>query len=93
MRLHAVIITLAAVVAGGGLQAQPTFRGGVDLVTLGVSVVDREGRLVTDLQEADFEIREDGTPQTLAYFARGDAEDARAPPARPADGRQRQHGA
>jgi len=75
VRHHAVIITIAAVVAVGGLQAQPTFRGGVDLVTLGVSVVDRAGRLVTDLQEGDFEIREDGRPQTLAYFARGDAAD------------------
>lgn len=75
VRHHAGIIMCAAVLAGGSLQAQPTFRAGVDLVTFGVSVVDREGRLVTDLREDDFEIREDGTPQTLASFARGDAVD------------------
>ncbi|MDP1572451.1 MAG: VWA domain-containing protein [Vicinamibacterales bacterium] len=75
MRHHAGIIMCAAVVTGAGLQAQPTFRAGVDLVTFGVSVVDQAGRLVTDLREDDFEIREDGTPQTLASFARGDAAD------------------
>jgi Ca-activated chloride channel family protein len=33
--------------------------------------VDKEGRLVTDLEEADFVVYEDGVPQELAYFARG----------------------
>ena len=52
-------------------SAQTTFRAGVDLVTFGVTVVDRKGNLVTDLTEADFEVFEDGKPQTLKYFTRG----------------------
>jgi Ca-activated chloride channel homolog len=50
---------------------QPVFRTGVDLVTFGVTVVDRRGNLVTDLTRADFEILEDGTPQTITHFTRG----------------------
>ncbi len=50
---------------------QPTFRAGVDLVTFGVTVVDRRGNLVTDLTRADFEIREDGALQTVTHFTRG----------------------
>lgn len=76
MSHHAVLAALAGVVAVGSLHAQhPTFRAGVDLVTFGVTVVDRRGQIVTDLTEDDFEIREDGTAQVIRYFARGDASD------------------
>ena len=54
---------------------QPTFRAGVDLVTFGVTVVDRKGNLVTDLTRADFEILEDGAAQTVTHFARGLGDD------------------
>ena len=40
--------------------------------TFGVTVTDRKGKLVTDLTQDDFEILEDGKPQTIQYFARGD---------------------
>jgi Ca-activated chloride channel family protein len=50
---------------------QVVFRGGVDLVTFGVTVTDRRGNLVTDLDQNDFEIVEDGRPQTIQYFAPG----------------------
>lgn len=50
---------------------QPTFRAGVDLVTFGVTAVDRRGNLVADLTQDDFEIVEDGKPQTIKYFTRG----------------------
>ena len=56
-----------------GLAQGPTFRAATDLVTVGVSVSDRRGGLRTDLQATDFEIREDGKPQAVTYFARGDA--------------------
>jgi len=55
---------------------QPTYRSGIDLVTFGVTAVDRKGNLVADLSGDDFEIIEDGRPQTLKYFARGDSNDA-----------------
>jgi Ca-activated chloride channel homolog len=54
---------------------QAVFHGGIDLVSFGVSVGARNGDFVTDLTADDFEILEDGEPQTITYFARGD-EDA-----------------
>jgi Ca-activated chloride channel family protein len=45
------------------------FRGGVDLVNLAATVTDKKGNLITDLTAADFEVLEDGKPQTVRYFA------------------------
>ncbi len=53
---------------------QQTFRAGVDLVTFGVTVVDRKGNLVTDLTRDDFEVIEDGRRHELQYFAFGDGD-------------------
>jgi VWFA-related protein len=47
-----------------------TFRVEVDVVNVYCTVEDKNGRLIPDLGEKDFEIREDGKPQTLKYFAR-----------------------
>jgi Ca-activated chloride channel family protein len=69
------VLAIAAAVAGAaavGAGQQPVFRGGVDLVNFGVSVSDREGNFITDLTPEDFEVVEDGVPQTLTYFARGE---------------------
>lgn len=75
MRAFLLLASLAAttVVTVG---QQPTFRAGVDLVTFGVTVVDKKGNLVTNLSEEDFTVIEDGTPQMVRYFARGDGETA-----------------
>ncbi len=56
-------------------QAQ-VFRSTVDLVSLGVTVTDREGRFVTDLTADDFAITEDGSGQSVRLFLRGDAKPA-----------------
>ena len=48
---------------------RPRFRAGVDLVPIDVSVIDRKGRPVTDLTQADFEIFEDGVRQDIKSFA------------------------
>lgn len=69
--LWAAVCTAAA----GGQQ---TFRAGVDLVTIGVTVVDRRGNLVTGLTGDDFQILEDGKRQDLLYFAAGDGDAAPA---------------
>src|SRR5258708_34890166 len=58
--------------------AQPTFRATVDLVQFGVTVVDKQGKPVTGLKPEDFQIVENGKPQTLKYFTAG--EPAQAPP-------------
>lgn len=53
-------------------QQVPAFRGGIDLVNVGVTVTDRAGGLVADLGPEDFEIQEDGRTQTIANFLAGD---------------------
>ena len=55
-----------------GGDGQPTFRASVDLVHFGVTVTDRRGNFLTDLNAVDFEIIEEGQKQTLRLFARGD---------------------
>src|SRR5262245_61506942 len=55
------------------LGAQPAnFRAGTELVSVTATVTDRRGQYVTDLRREDFEILEDGKPQTLQQFARGE---------------------
>jgi VWFA-related protein len=72
MLLAASLLAAMAVTNG----QQPTFRTGVDLVTFGVTVLDKKGNLVADLTKEDFTVIEDGKPQTVQYFARGDGESA-----------------
>jgi len=49
-------------------------------VNVGVTVTDRKGNLVAGLSTDDFEVLEDGKPQTVRYFAAGDdAGDDRPP--------------
>lgn len=68
------VVFVAAFTAS--LGGQPSFRSGVELVTFGVTVVDRRGNLVTDLTRDDFEVVEDGRPEELNYFAVGDGDTA-----------------
>lgn len=46
-------------------QQQPPFRTAVDLVEVDVTVIDRNGKPVTDLTAADFDIRERGQTQRI----------------------------
>jgi Ca-activated chloride channel family protein len=62
-----------ALVAG---QQPPVFRGGIDLVNFGVTVMDRSGNSIGDLSVDDFEIVEEGQKQAIKYFSRGDAIDS-----------------
>jgi len=74
MQRRALVGTLTATLALGAvsMRAQtPTFRTGIDLATFGVTVVDKKGEYLADLNAEDFEIIEDGQKQTLKYFARG----------------------
>jgi Ca-activated chloride channel homolog len=68
------ILVLAVVLGPAVLsgQEQPTFRTAVDLVNFGVTVTDKRGNFLTDLNASDFELIEDGQKQTLRLFARGD---------------------
>jgi VWFA-related protein len=47
---------------------QPTFRAGIDSVSVDVVVTDRQGKPVRDLTKADFTIEENGKLQTIETF-------------------------
>jgi Ca-activated chloride channel family protein len=49
-------------------QRQPSFRIGVELVSLNVTVSDGAGRYVTDLEPEDFNVFEDGVKQEITFF-------------------------
>ncbi len=68
-----VLLATALVVA-----QQPTFRSQIDLVNFGVVVTDKQGTPITGLTADDFEIKEQGKPQTIKFFAAGDPENAPA---------------
>jgi Ca-activated chloride channel family protein len=60
----ALAVTLSA------QQAQePVFRTGTRTVPVYVTVTDADGRLVPDLGQDDFEILDNGKPQTISIFA------------------------
>jgi VWFA-related protein len=46
-----------------------TFKLPVDVVIVNATINDKEGNPVTDLQQSDFKIYEDGKPQTIQTFA------------------------
>src|SRR4026209_149194 len=65
--LTAAALVLLAVVAVRA-QPQPTFRGGTSIVPMLATVLDPSGRLVPDLEQADFTILDNGKPQELVFF-------------------------
>ncbi len=67
-RLCAGLLALSLAGTSAG-TAQVVYRGGIELVTFGVTVTDRKGNLVTDLSREDFVVVEDGRPQRLEHFA------------------------
>ena len=60
---------LATVAAQTEAQPQVPFRGGIDLVSLNVTVTDGQ-HFVTDLEEGDIEIFEDGIKQQTTFFSK-----------------------
>jgi VWFA-related protein len=49
------------------LQSQPSFRSGIDLIRLDVSVVDKAGFPVKTLKAEDFVVRVDGSPRAVSF--------------------------
>ena len=49
-------------------QQPPIFRADINFVRVDIIVTDRDGNPVTDLEADDFEVFEDGTPQTIESF-------------------------
>jgi VWFA-related protein len=55
-------------VLGAAAQQPPVFRGGSDTVRVFATVTDRDGRLVTNLTQDVFEVRDQGAPQPITQF-------------------------
>jgi Ca-activated chloride channel family protein len=53
-----------------GDRQRPAFRSGVDIVSLNVTVTDSANHYITDLEEGDFSVFEDGVKQKLTFFSR-----------------------
>ena len=64
-RLTLAVATLAATAHAGEV---PRFASGTNLVVLSATAVDRHGRPVTNLRQAEFRVLEDGLPQHVAHF-------------------------
>jgi Ca-activated chloride channel homolog len=63
-----------AVIAGQQDRPQPgqspSFRAAIDIVSLNVTVTDGVNHYVTDLEQPDFQIFEDGVRQDITFFSR-----------------------
>ena len=77
MRLVLVCVVVALVAPETLAQQQPpappdrpAFRAGVEIVSLNVTVTDTGNRYITDLDDADFSVFEDGVKQDLSFFNR-----------------------
>lgn len=66
--LGAALIALLAVASLAATQ-QPTFKSGARTVAVYATVTDKDGRLVPDLTQEDFEIRDNGKTQPIAVFS------------------------
>ena len=71
-RLVAALLTLSlGALADGGAaqdQAPPTFKAGVDLVSVSVTVKNQKGRPVTGLSRKDFELLDSGRVKNISDF-------------------------
>ena len=66
-------VLMAAVLASvlsAEAQQRPSFRSGVDVVSLGVTVTGQYNRYITDLTQGDFQVYEDGVQQETTFFTR-----------------------
>ena len=72
------IVAALSILASPGeadLRAQSPgvrFRAGVELVSLSVTVTDGTQKHVTDLEQADFTVLEEGRPQEITFFRKAD---------------------
>ena len=67
-RLAALGGAAACVLAVTLAAQQGRFRGGVELVSLSVTVMEG-AKYITGLEQGDFEVFEDGTKQNITFFS------------------------
>ncbi len=51
-------------------RQRPSFRSGIDIVSLNVTATDGSNHYVTDLAENEFSVFEDGVKQNITFFSR-----------------------
>jgi VWFA-related protein len=51
-------------------QQRPSFRSTVDIVSLNITVMDAANHYLTDLEQSDFSVFEDGVQQDILFFTR-----------------------
>lgn len=69
-RRRALAAAAAAVALAAAPAAQQIFRGGVEVVSLAVTVTDQDGAYVSGLDRDAFQVFEDGVLQDISYFSR-----------------------
>ncbi len=77
MRRYLVLLSALVITCDGTLSAQqpqdqptPAFRAGVDVVSLNVTVSDLDGQFVTNLDQTNFQVYEDGVQQNVTFFTK-----------------------
>src|SRR6478735_3741634 len=65
MRTAISLVVASLALAGPQQQPTPVFRARVDLVTVDVAVVDKDGKTLTTLTPGDFAIVADGRPRKV----------------------------
>ncbi len=68
IRSAAATLALALCATEAGAQQRPVYSSDVDLITLSVAVLDPGGEPITDLQQRDFTILEDGVEKPVAML-------------------------
>lgn len=65
-----LMVTPVAALAQGeaGADSQPMFRSGAERVTIGATVRDSRGRLITNLRAQDFEVLDGGMKRVISDF-------------------------
>ena len=67
-------LSAALTVAGAAARAQQegdaVFSTDVKVVSVLATILDKQGRIIHDLSKDDFQISENGRPQTIKYFSR-----------------------
>jgi VWFA-related protein len=63
-------LSLAGAVLVQAQEREPTFSTDVKVISLIATVRDKQGRIVSTLNKADFRLTEDGRSQAIRYFSR-----------------------
>jgi Ca-activated chloride channel family protein len=65
-----VVIAATSLAAQQPTPTPQVFRSGVDIVSLNVTVMDTQNHYLTELEQTDFTVVEDGAKQELLYFSK-----------------------